>query len=233
MATVRISDSLVKVTPIRSLDEAAYKARIDGRLADTGRSFRVIDLYAGAGGLTLGFTAAFGHCFLPVWANDIDPRAAATYEANFGPHCVPGDILDTLRDPAVEVPKADVVIGGPPCQGFSLLNRNRDGDPRKELWWPFMEVVQRSQASVFVMENVPQLLNTWEHHQIKETAERMGFRVREAKLCAAQYDHLTESVTREHKHERTKPKEYSPHDDGEGCDYRNRERGDAGGSSLP
>jgi DNA (cytosine-5)-methyltransferase 1 len=136
--------------------------------------------------MTAGFSPLFGHSFDPVWANDMNRDAAATYNANFGDHCVVGDIVSLLRDPGI-VPEADVVIGGPPCQGFSLLNKGRRIDPRKQLWYPFMEVVQRSGASVFVIENVPQLLGSIEHQQIGEYAESMGFTVRCAKLCAADY----------------------------------------------
>ena len=149
--------------------------------------FRLIDLFAGAGGMTLGFTEAFGHPFEPVWANDFNEHAAATYNANFGEHCVAGDIVDLLEDPATEIPRADVVIGGPPCQGFSLLNKGREGDPRKQLWRPFLEVVERSGAGVFVMENVPQLLGSLEHREIVEAAETLGFRTTSIKLLAADY----------------------------------------------
>ncbi len=158
-------------------------------------AYRIIDLFAGAGGLTEGFREAFqehdfGDVLEPVWANDFNKYAADTYNANFGPHCVHGDIVDLLNDPAVEVPAADIVVGGPPCQGFSLLNKNREGDPRKELWRPYMEIVRRSGADIFVMENVPQLLNTPEHLDILGAAEELGFPRRNiawAKLCAADY----------------------------------------------
>lgn len=148
---------------------------------------RLIDLFAGAGGLTLGFTEAFGHGFVPVWANDFNRDAAATYNANFGEHCTFGDLVALLEDPAVEIPEADIVIGGPPCQGFSLLNKNREDDPRKQMWRPFLEVVRRSGAEVFVMENVPQLLGSPEHEDIVRAAEAMGFRLAWKKLLAADY----------------------------------------------
>ena len=151
------------------------------------KSYKVIDLFCGAGGLTLGFTPAFGHNFEPVWANDADSQAAATYNANFGRHCVVGDIAELL-DGDLSIPKADVVIGGPPCQGFSLLNKNRGRDARKQLWRPFFDVVKAADAKVFLMENVPQLLNSSEYEEILRTAEQdMGFRVRSAKLLAADY----------------------------------------------
>jgi DNA (cytosine-5)-methyltransferase 1 len=137
--------------------------------------------------MTLGFTREFGNPFVPVWANDYDEAAAATYNKNLGEHCVVGDIVTLLKDAAVEIPKADVVIGGPPCQGFSLLNKERDNDPRKHLWRPFMDVVESSDADVFVIENVPQILGTPEHQGILRAAGRIGFEVISAKLCAADY----------------------------------------------
>ncbi len=85
------------------------------------------------------------------------------------------------------MPAVDVVIGGPPCQGFSLLNKNRNGDPRKHLWKPFLEFVRRSGAEAFVMENVPQILGSPEHSRITREAMDLGFRVVSGKLCAADY----------------------------------------------
>ncbi|HUQ30745.1 MAG TPA: DNA cytosine methyltransferase, partial [Pyrinomonadaceae bacterium] len=151
------------------------------------KQYRLIDLFSGAGGMTLGFTEEFGNPFAPVWANDHDKAAAATYNNNFGAHCKVGDIVTLLEDPRAEIPKADVVIGGPPCQGFSLLNKEREGDARKHLWRPFMEVVERSMADVFVIENVPQILGSSEHQGILRAAKRLGFEVASAKLCAADY----------------------------------------------
>ncbi len=148
---------------------------------------RLIDLFSGAGGFTLGFVQHFGKRLKPVWANDFDADAAASYETNFGPHAVYGDILELLADPEIEIPEADVVIGGPPCQGFSLLNKQRTDDPRKQLWRPYFDVVERSGATTFVMENVRYLLNTLEHRLIIETAESMGFKTASALLCAADY----------------------------------------------
>ena len=173
--------------PIIAEEEAIYNSRIDGALAVRSTRPRLIDLFSGAGGMTLGFTRFTGHSFEPVWANDFNEHAAKTYNANFGDHCTVGDIVDILQDPNTKIPKADVVIGGPPCQGFSLLNKYRDGDPRKQLWRPFMEVVKKSEASIFVMENVPQLLESFEHGEIVEIARSLGFKMRWAKLCAADY----------------------------------------------
>ena len=75
----------------------------------------VIDLFAGCGGFTAGFQAVEG--FRPIAAIEHDPAAAATYAENFGrahTHCMD---ISSFR----HIPAADVVIGGPPCQGFSAL----------------------------------------------------------------------------------------------------------------
>lgn len=168
-------------------EEDVYRARRAGLLAGVGFRPKLVDLFCGAGGMTLGFTGLFGHTFEPVWANDSNQYAAATYNANFGEHCVPGDILEFLRQPEPAIPAADVVLGGPPCQGFSLLNRNRNGDDRKQLWKPFLEVVARSGASVFVMENVPYLIGSAEYAEIMKKAAEMGFVTARERLCAADY----------------------------------------------
>jgi DNA (cytosine-5)-methyltransferase 1 len=148
------------------------------------KRIKLIDLFSGAGGLTLGFKKALRGAMEPVWANDYNAAAAATYSANFG-HCTPGDIIELLK--TTKIPKADLVIGGPPCQGFSLLNKNKTADPRKQLWRPFIEVVLRSGAEVFVMENVPQLKDSPEHEEIVREAEEHGFQIASDILSAADY----------------------------------------------
>jgi len=168
-------------------NQRIYECRMDGKLGRKRKRFKLIDAFAGAGGMTLGFSESFGHAFDSVWANDFNDYCVETYNANFGQHCLSGDIVDLLNNPAVKIPEADVVIGGPPCQGFSLLNKKREGDPRKQLWRPYFEIVRRSDAKVFVMENVPHLLGSFEHGEIMGTAEAMGFNVWGAVLCAADY----------------------------------------------
>ena len=70
--------------------------------------------------MTLGFTKLTGHSFEPVWANDFNEFAARTYNANFGNHCTVGDIVNILQNPKTKIPKADVVIGGPPVKGSAF-----------------------------------------------------------------------------------------------------------------
>jgi DNA (cytosine-5)-methyltransferase 1 len=155
------------------------------------KPLRVIDLFSGAGGMTLGFESIRdkngNKVFHSIWGNDFNEDAVNTYNANFNNVCVLGDILELLKDPEVTIPEADVVIGGPPCQGFSLLNKNREADPRKQLWRPYMDVVKQTGAKAFVIENVRQLLSSAEIHQIRDVAEGLGFKVTSAVLCAADY----------------------------------------------
>lgn len=151
------------------------------------QTLRLIDLFSGAGGMSLGFLLHPKKRFAPVWANDHDSAAAASYNANFGNHCRVGDIVGILADGGTVIPQSDVVIGGPPCQGFSLLNKNRRQDPRRQLWRPFLDVVERAGAAAFVMENVVELLRAPDCAQIIEASGELGFKVAAGSLCAADY----------------------------------------------
>jgi DNA (cytosine-5)-methyltransferase 1 len=168
-------------------DERGYIVRCSGVSPEFSARYRLIDLFAGAGGMSLGFSESFGQPFQSVWANDVNTFCVDTYNENFGKHCTAGDLVAILKDKQITLPRADVVIGGPPCQGFSLLNKKRADDPRKELWRPFLQVIEQCGASVFVMENVPQLLGTLEHGEIIGMAESLGFKVHHEKLTAADY----------------------------------------------
>lgn len=135
---------------------------------------KVIDLFCGAGGLSSGFMMGDnGAHFKSVLALDNDKAAISTYNANFGAHGVVANIEEWIA--SNPIPEADIVIGGPPCQGFSLLNKNREGDYRRALWEPYMDIIDMSKASVFVMENVPGLLTSDEFKDIRDRAESMGF----------------------------------------------------------
>ncbi|MGY1810180.1 DNA cytosine methyltransferase [Blastococcus sp. SYSU D00669] len=108
----------------------------------------MIDLFAGCGGMTAGFVK---EGFRPVQAVEHNLYAAATYEANFGKHVFCGDIADF---PNADIPEADVIIGGPPCQGFSNLGSKDIDDPRNKLWKQYLRFVERAKPRVFVIENV-------------------------------------------------------------------------------
>ncbi|SMX72818.1 DNA (cytosine-5)-methyltransferase 1 [Brevibacterium sp. 239c] len=126
---------------------------------------RVVSLFSGAGGMDLGFTLAG---FNPIFANDIDPVALDSYRSWMDlareqlPHLnasnhrlVPGDI--TQVDDLPGEGDAEIVIGGPPCQGFSVAGKMNPDDPRSRQVWNFLAVVNRVKPKAFVMENVQAL----------------------------------------------------------------------------
>jgi DNA-methyltransferase (dcm) len=128
---------------------------------------RVIDLFTGAGGLTLGFHKAMGDLgidFEVVASVELDKDSAKTYAKNFSPdNQYVGDIGVWVQ--SNEIPEADIVIGGPPCQGFSLLNKKTEPDPRNQLWQEYLQVILKSKAKIFVLENVPPFLKSKEFEE--------------------------------------------------------------------
>lgn len=186
--------NIIAANPKRALNHLRTLEAEDGASLSADRSefnfvlpekYKVIDLFCGAGGFTRGLTAT--ERFEPVFANDFDANAAATYNYNFGDHCISGDVNAILSDKSREIPEADVIIGGPPCQGFSLLNKKREGDPRKELWFAYMQFVKRVRPKAFVMENVPELLPSQEFAEIRRMAESMGYKLVYGVLSAADF----------------------------------------------
>ncbi|RFU42343.1 DNA cytosine methyltransferase [Actinomadura logoneensis] len=114
---------------------------------------RTVDLFAGAGGLSLGFGLA-DKGFKSVYAVEVDEAAARTFKRNFDCHVHSGPIEDVETFPA-----ADVIIGGPPCQGFSPLGRDRDDVSRAQLnglWQQYLRAVHQIRPKAFVIENVPE-----------------------------------------------------------------------------
>jgi len=112
----------------------------------------MLDLFAGAGGLTAGFHAASPR-FKVARAVELDTAAAATFAATFGPASVyHGGIESWLRDE--DVPRVDIIVGGPPCQGFSMLGKRDSGDSRNYLWQEYAATILRAQPKYFVVENV-------------------------------------------------------------------------------
>lgn len=145
--------------------------------------YRVIDLFSGAGGMTLGFQKAG---FKPVLAVEREPDFAATYRENFGDHVIVEDIAKIVDDGGIGT-QADVVIGGPPCQGFSNLTGNKANDPRRAMWRFYMNVVASSNCKVFVVENVQNLLKSPEGNAILTEADKQGFYLASGILLASRY----------------------------------------------
>lgn len=143
------------------------------------RTLKFIDLFCGAGGLSLGLVRAG---LEPVFAIDNDPWAIRTYQANFGQSLAfCGDIAKwaAYRD-------ADVIIGGPPCQGFSRLGKRNTESPLNYLWAQYSRAVAEVHPLAFVMENVPELLRS--EHYLKFKAEiSSDYALVERVLNAADY----------------------------------------------
>lgn len=143
-----------------------------------------IDLFAGAGGLALGFEQAG---FDVVVAVEFDPVHAATHQMNFPEAAV---ICNDVRNvTGAEIRRAgglgqrtiDVVVGGPPCQGFSLIGHRVLDDPRNSLVFHFLRVVTELKPRTFVMENVPGMATGAHGQLLRELIEKFGeagYRVR-------------------------------------------------------
>lgn len=132
--------------------------------------WRVLDLFAGCGGISSGFEQT--GAFMTVGAIEMDRDAAETYAQNFGIEVTYG-LIEKVR----EFPEADVLVGGPPCQGFSPLNRGGVGLERRALWREYLRALDQTDPRVFVMENVPELLRSGEFVLFKAAAEKRGYYV--------------------------------------------------------
>jgi DNA (cytosine-5)-methyltransferase 1 len=146
---------------------------------------RVLSLYSGAGGLDLGFAQAG---FELGWANERDRHACRTYAHNLGAHVVEGDLL------SVEIPSDDfdVVIVGPPCQGWSRIGRMDPEDPRSEHVHRFLDVVEAVSPTAFVMENVANLAEGARWQSVREAllvraTRELGFTTEMMVLDASDY----------------------------------------------
>ncbi|MDE5765510.1 MAG: DNA cytosine methyltransferase [Ruminococcus sp.] len=124
---------------------------------------KVISLFSGAGGLDLGLIQAGNQV---IWANDIDKNAVETYKYNIGNHI----ILNDIKNVSIQnIPNADVVVGGFPCQGFSVANRFRMlEDERNYLYKFFYEVIKIKQPAFFIAENVKGILSLGKGEAIKQ-----------------------------------------------------------------
>lgn len=122
--------------------------------------------------------------FEPIFAVESEPRAAANYAENFPD----AELAKKPIQQVEEFPEADVVIGGPPCQGFSTLNRDGGGLPSRRLWQEYLRGLVASQPIVFVMENVPQMLGSKEYEEFSAAIEDEGvYRLDERVLNVANY----------------------------------------------
>jgi DNA (cytosine-5)-methyltransferase 1 len=145
----------------------------------------IVSLFSGAGGLDLGFIMA-GHDV--IWANDLYHDAVITYRNNIGNHIVEQDIREISSD---QIPNCDMVIGGFPCQGFSVANTRRFvDDERNVLYRELLRVIRDKQPRFFLAENVKGILSIGKGiviQQIMEDFSNLGYNVMKRVLLAADY----------------------------------------------
>lgn len=149
---------------------------------------RTISLFSGAGGLDIGAIRAGARV---VFANDIMKEAVMSYRANIGDHIVEGD-LNTLYDRIREFENIDMVIGGPPCQGFSVAGKMNADDPRSKLIWSYANVIDIVRPRAFIMENVKALgqLDKWApiRERLIRTLRNFGYSVNFIVLNASDFE---------------------------------------------
>ena len=170
------SDKKCGTCPVKNYCNKYIK---DVRAKATHNKMQMVDLFCGAGGLSLGFTQ---EGFVTALANDIEECCVDTYSHNHPEtprkNIVQGDIrlvIDQLEE-LLKNKKIDIVIGGPPCQGFSMANRQRlIDDPRNHLYKNYVEVVKRVKPKFFVMENVKGMLSVAD--QVKDDFRKIGYEV--------------------------------------------------------
>lgn len=135
-------------------------------MSSKGNKIRAISLFAGCGGLDLGFTQ---EDFEIIWANDYNHWACETYKKNFGDHVVEGDIT---KVDIKKIPKADIILGGFPCQDFSTLwKRGGITTERGNLYRYFVDIVKKVEPKIFIAENVRGLLSANKGQAIERIAE--------------------------------------------------------------
>lgn len=147
---------------------------------------KVISLFSGAGGMDLGFIQAG---FDIMWANDVFPEAIETYKKNIGNHIVYGDIRLISSNDIPDSP--DVIIGGFPCQGFSIANTKRNmEDKRNFLYKEMLRIIKDKKPKMFVAENVKGLLSMEKGkviEMIMNDFRNLGYYVEYKLLNAAEY----------------------------------------------
>lgn len=181
-----------------------FKPRVNGkelfkrilirRIEKKPSDFKILDLFCGAGGLSWGMDK--NPYFKTMVALDFDEHAANTFKKNM-PYAevVVGDITEAkIKERVVALSQkagVNMIVGGPPCQGYSMKGKKLGlQDPRNFLFREYLDLVQRLQPDVFVIENVKGLLlsaNGWFKDQIVSTIEDLGYTVRFGILNAANF----------------------------------------------
>lgn len=155
------------------------------------KKYKVLDLFCGAGGLSLGFKLAG---FKIVGGVEWDKAAMETHKKNFKSKFeICGDIKNITDDYILsKIKDVDVIVGGPPCQGFSSANRHEkeEDDPRNKLFFEYLRFVKLLMPKAFIIENVRQILtkdNGYAKDRILEITKEIGYNVNVDVLVASDY----------------------------------------------
>ncbi|WP_191412359.1 DNA cytosine methyltransferase [Salinibacterium sp. ZJ70] len=132
----------------------------------------VLDLFAGAGGLSAGLHAASPR-YRTVRAVEMDAAAAASYDATFGRGISFAGPIERWLE-TEDVPAVDLIVGGPPCQGFSTLGKQNEEDERNSLWEQYAHTVTRARPKYFVVENVAAFAKSRQFLDFKEATSPGG-----------------------------------------------------------
>lgn len=157
-------------------------------MTDNRNDIRTVSVFSGAGGLDIGAIEAGAHV---IWANDMMKEACQSYRVNIGDHIVCGDINEKMKE-LDGMSDISLVIGGPPCQGFSVAGKMDANDKRSQLIWSYLSVLDILRPRAFVMENVKALgtLQKWEEtrSQLIQSMRELGYSVSYMVLNAKDFD---------------------------------------------
>jgi DNA (cytosine-5)-methyltransferase 1 len=137
------------------------------------KKIQVLDLFAGAGGLTAGFHRASNR-FRSIAAVEWDAAAAASYELTFGAGIMHNSSIQDWLETGDVPAKVDVIVGGPPCQGFSTLGKRDVEDERNSLWKQYAETIVRTSPQYFVVENVAAFARSSQFEQFMTATDGGG-----------------------------------------------------------
>ncbi len=181
--------------PILNGKELYKKILIRRRIKDVKiKDFKILDLFSGAGGFSYGMEK--NKHFKTVVALDFNKYALDTFKNNMpDSEIICGDITnDKIKEQAIKISKekkVNMIIGGPPCQGFSLKGKKLGlDDPRNYLFKEYLKIVEELKPEVFIIENVKALLSTsagWFKNQIIEEVTKMGYFVECGVLTASDF----------------------------------------------
>lgn len=149
---------------------------------------KAISLFSGAGGMDVGFEAAGVNVVL---ANEIDKTAAKTYATNHPDTELLVDDINNIFSRLSEFKGTDLIFGGPPCQGFSVIGKMNPEDVRSQLIWSFLKAVEIVKPRAFVMENVKALAYISKWKDVREEyirqANQLGYGCVPFIINAAEY----------------------------------------------